>query len=354
MVTDISGKLFPQMSSKWKLILGVALVLLFSLFIIILLPLADGIMLGLVFAYIARPIYNFIKMKRHLGALVATMFIVTPIVMILGMGIIEIANQFIWITENQAAVIESLLNFIGNLNIPDAYYENIQQTIWTSSLSILPLLGNLVFVSYARGIAMFMINLLVAVLVCYFLLADGDGLYRSVLRIIPNGNQHVVKRYVHHMDVILSGIFIGNAYAALSVSTLSVIVFYAFGLSHVLALATLIFVASAIPMFAGYMVLVVLTIIRYFSLGFESALIFFVVSSIIIYAPPEFFLRPYLASIKSHIHPFLIMLAFLGGAFVGGIAGFFAAPILLGTLVSAYRVYVENLEYVPPETSVDE
>ncbi len=40
----------------------------------------------------------------------------------------------------------------------------------------------------------------------------------------------------------------------------------------------------------------------------------------------------------------LLMLAFLGGAFVGGIAGFFAAPpILLGALVAAYRVYQEQI-----------
>ncbi|SES65193.1 Predicted PurR-regulated permease PerM [Methanococcoides vulcani] len=341
MVTDISNELSRQIGSRWKVLVIIALVILFSTFVYILLPLADGIMLGLVFAYIARPIYMPLKKKRHMGAFIATMFIVAPIILILGMGIVEIANQIIWITENQSAVLGSLFDFVRNLNIPQAYYEQIQQTIWDSSLSVLPLLGNLVFVSYARGIAMFMINLLIAIFMCFFLLADGDALYRSMLRIVPDGDQNVVKRYVHHMDVILSGVFIGNAYAALSVSTLSVIVFYAFGLSHVLALATLIFVASAIPMFAGYMVLVVLSIVRYFNLGLESALTFFVICSIVIYVPPELFLRPYLAGIKSHIHPFLIMVTFLGGAFVGGIAGFFAAPILLGSLVAAYRVYVE-------------
>ncbi|WP_048195361.1 AI-2E family transporter [Methanococcoides methylutens] len=341
MVANISNELSRQIGSRWKIFVIIALVILFSIFVYILLPLADGIMLGLVFAYIARPIYMPLKRKRHLGAFIATMFIVAPITLILGMGIVEIANQIVWISENQTVVLGSLFDFIRDLNIPHAYYEQIQQTIWDSSLSVLPLLGNLVFVSYARGIAMFMINLMIAIFMCFFLLADGDALYRSMLRIVPDGDQNVVKRYVHHMDVILSGVFIGNAYAALSVSTLSVIVFYAFGLSHVLALATLIFVASAIPMFAGYMVLVVLSIIRYFSLGLESALIFFVICSIVIYVPPELFLRPYLAGIKSHIHPFLIMLTFLGGAFVGGIAGFFAAPILLGSLVAAYRVYVE-------------
>ena len=349
MVTDISNELSRQIGSRWKVLVIIALVILFSIFVYILLPLADGIMLGLVFAYIARPIYKVLQRKRHIGAFVATMFIVAPIVLILGMGIIEIVNQIVWITENQSIVVESLFEFVRSLNIPQEYYEQIQQTIWDSSLSILPLLGNLVFVSYARGIAMFVINLMVAIFVCYFLLADGDALYRSLLRVVPDGNQSVVKRYVHHMDVILGGVFIGNAYAALSVSTLSVIVFTAFGLSHVLALATLIFIASAIPMFAGYMVLVVLSVIRYFSLGLESAVVFFVVCSIIIYVPPELFLRPYLASVKSHIHPFLIFLAFLGGAFVGGIAGFFAAPILLGSLIAAYKVYVENLEQAEAE-----
>jgi predicted PurR-regulated permease PerM len=349
MVMDISYELSRQLGSRWKVLVIIALVILFSIFVYILLPLADGIMLGLVFAYIARPIYKVLQRKRHIGALVATMFIVAPIILILGMGILEIANQIVWITENQTAVLGSIFDFIRSLNIPQAYYEQIQQTIWESSLSILPLLGNLVFVSYARGIAMFMINLLIAIFVCYFLLADGDALYSAVLRVVPDGDQSVFKRYFHHMDVILSGVFIGNAYAALSVSVLSVIVFSAFGLSHVLALATLIFIASAIPMFAGYMVLVVLSIIRYFSLGLESAVIFFIVCSIIIYVPPELFLRPYLASIKSHIHPFLIFLAFLGGAFVGGIAGFFAAPILLGSLVAAYKVYVECLDKAEAE-----
>ncbi|WP_440953450.1 AI-2E family transporter [Methanococcoides sp. FTZ1] len=349
MVTDISNELSRQIGSRWKVLVIVALVILFSIFVYILLPLADGIMLGLVFAYIARPIYTFLQKKRHVGAFIATMFIVAPIILILGMGIIEIANQIVWITENQTVVISNLFDFIRNLNIPHEYYAQIQQTIWDSSLSILPLLGNLVFVSYARGIAMFVINLMIAVFVCYFLLADGDSLYHAFLRVVPDGNKSVVKRYIYHMDVILGGVFIGNAYAALSVSTLSVIVFYAFGLSHVLALATLIFIASAIPMFAGYMVLVVLSIIRYLNLGLESAVIFFVVCSIIIYVPPELFLRPYLASVKSHIHPFLIFLAFLGGAFVGGIAGFFAAPILLGSIIAAYKVYVECLDKAEAE-----
>ena len=76
------------------------------------------------------------------------------------------------------------------------------------------------------------------------------------------------------------------------------------------------------------------------------------VSSLIIYGPPELILRPYLTGMKSKIHPMLLMLAFLGGAFVGGIAGFFAAPILLGALVAAYRVYQEQIHPELAETNL--
>ena len=163
---------------------------------------------------------------------------------------------------------------------------------------------------------------------------------------MPKEYKGIVNRYACHLDLILKGIFIGNAYSALIVSVTSVVVFYAFGFPHVLALATLIFIASVIPLFAGYMVLVPLALMRYIEHGFESAALFFVVSSLIIYGPPELILRPYLTGMKSKIHPMLLILAFLGGAFVGGIAGFFAAPILLGALVAAYRVYQE---YIHPE-----
>ena len=329
---------------KWKIAVSIAVVILLFAAVIVVLPLADGIVLGLVFAYISRPIYLKFKGHRRVGALVATMFIVIPIIIILGSGLIEIINQITWIVSNQAQVIESVFDFIKGIDFPESIHQQLQQLTWDFSTSILPLIGRIGFVSYAQSIAMFFVNLLISVIVCFFLLADGDGLYNAIIKLTPKDQQSIVERYSHHLDMILNGIFIANAYAALFVSITSLFVFYAFGFSHLLALATLIFIASVIPMFAGYMVILPLSIIRYFDAGFQSAALFFVVASLLIYAPPELVLKPYLASVKSNIHPLLLMLAFLGGAFVGGIAGLFAAPMLLGALVAAYRVYVEQMQ----------
>ncbi|WP_406656596.1 AI-2E family transporter [Methanolobus sp. ZRKC2] len=330
------------LDSKWKIAVGAFLLLLLVVQIFIFLPLADGLVLGLVFAYISRPIFMKLNRFPRIGAFVATMCIVVPVVFIIGSGLFEIVRQVAWIIENQADVINVLFDYFRAIDIPAKYSDDVQQLVWNFSTSFLPIIGNSGIFSYARNLMMFGLNLIIAIFVCYFLLADGHKFYSALLNIVPEKSKGSVNRYFHHLDIILQGIFIGNASAALIVSILSLVVFYAFGFSNILALSALIFIASVIPMFAGYMILLALSLYRYIEQGPESAVVFFVVASIVIYVPPELFLRPYLASVKSHVHPLLILLAFLGGAFVGGIAGFFAAPILLGAIIAAYRVYVDE------------
>lgn len=340
-------------ASKWKIGAALAVALLLYFAILILLPLADGIVLGIVFAYIARPIQIKFRKHRKVGALIASLCIFIPIVFIVGAGIVEILNQISWVIEHQTAVAAAILNFVNSLNIPREILIRINTTIWDLFTSLLPTVGSIGLLSYAQSIGLFVINFIISIIFCYFILADGDRLYCAFLGVVPKEYKEIVNRYASHLDMILKGIFVGNAYSALIVSVTSVFVFYAFGFSHVLALATLVFIASIVPLFAGYMILIPLALMRYLELGFESAATFFLVSTIIIYGPPELILRPYLTSLKSRIHPMLLMLAFLGGAFVGGIAGFFAAPILLGALVAAYRVYQEQIHPELVEANLD-
>ncbi len=50
-------------------------------------------------------------------------------------------------------------------------------------------------------------------------------------------------------------------------------------------------------------------------------------------------MRPVLVGKASSIHPLLILLSFLGGGIVGGLAGFFLGPIAVGVVIAAYSVY---------------
>jgi predicted PurR-regulated permease PerM len=328
-------------ASRWKIAAALLIAVLLCLSFLVLLPLADGIVLGLVFAYIARPLQLKFKEHRKLGAFIASLCIFIPLVFVIGIGILEILNQITWIINNKAAVAMAAVDFIHALDIPPELVEILNDSIKNLSASIMPAIGSIAILGYAESISLFVINFMVAIFLCFYILADGDRLYSAFLSVTPVDYKGIVNRYACHLDQILRGIFLGNAYSAIIVSLTSVVVFYAFGLPHVLALATLIFIASVVPFIAGYMVLIPLALMRYVQYGFESAVFFFVAASVIIYGPPELILRPYLTSMQSKIHPMLLILAFIGGAFVGGIAGLFAAPILLGALVAAYRVYQE-------------
>lgn len=328
-------------ASRWKIGAALAIAVLLCLSFLVLLPLADGIILGLVFAYIARPIQLKFKWHRKLGALVASLCIFIPLVFVIGVGIVEILNQVTWIIDNKTAVTGASVDFINALKIPQEIVAIFDDSVRNISTSLRPAIDSVGLIGYAQSISLFAINFMVSIFLCFYILADGDRLYCAFLGVMPADYKGVVNRYACHLNLILSGIFLGSAYSAIIVSVTSVVVFYAFGFPHVLALATLIFIASVVPLFAGYMVLIPLALMRYLQYGFESAVFFFVVASVVIYGPPELILRPYLTGMQSKIHPMLLILAFLGGAFVGGIAGLFAAPILLGALVAAYRVYQE-------------
>ncbi|MFQ6062581.1 MAG: AI-2E family transporter [Methanosarcinales archaeon] len=335
---------------KWKIATLLGVVVLFIIVAWIFSPLLDGIILGLVFAYVARPInYDLGKYLKYpkIVSLIATLCIITPIALILSLGamqIIDIINNII--TGPHSDIQSTILDLVTKMDIPEPIYNKITEELSTIMdnlmASIISIASQINYPAIAKELALIFINLIISLFVCYYLLLDGEKLVESVVALVPQENIPIVREYIDSLDKTLSGIFIGNVYTAIIVSVISVFVFYFFKIPYILALASFIFLAALVPILAGWMVLVPVSIYKYLDQGLESAIIFFVVSSIVIYGPPELILRPYIVSVKSDTHPLLMMLAFIGGAFMAGLSGFFVAPILVGALIAAHKVYVNN------------
>ncbi len=336
---------------KWTIAIIACVSIIFLAIVYTVLPLIDGIVLGVVFAYVGRPINNKLLKYTRFAPFIATACIIAPILLILGIGAIEILYQAKWVVEHHSEIMTSFIATIDGLDLPEFIYaeENVSQTIKDVTSSAIEIIRHFPAFEYAGKIAILIINFIVSVFVCFFLLMDGDRFVALIRDLVPQPNSGIVDAFIEHADQILSGIFIGNLYVAIFASMISVFVFYFFGVPGILAMASLIFLASLIPIFAGWMILGPIAVGRYFEYGLWDAVIFYVIAGAVIYGPTELVLRPYIVGVKSYTHPLLMLLMFIGGALVAGIAGFFMAPALMGILIAAYRTY-EDLRHGRIET----
>jgi len=310
-------------------------------------PLIDGLVLGLVFAYVARPIKERLDKKHiYLSCLVATCCIVIPCMLILGLGTMEAVNMLIWVVQHQSEIVDSFVVTLNAMNLPPPVYGAILDFARNYASSFMAVISQVSTLKYAKSLAMVGLNFVISILVCFFLLADGERLAEAVMNILPSEKKRALKSYLMHSDRVLSGIYIGNFYNAIIVGVISVFVFLFFGIPHIFILSSLMFLAALLPIIGCWMVIIPAAGFLYWNFGMEMALMFLLTSTIVIYGPSELILKPYIVSITSKTHPLLMLLAFLGGGLIAGLAGLFLAPMMVGLLIAAYRVFIEERDKI--------
>jgi predicted PurR-regulated permease PerM len=326
---------------------GILIVALASLFLIIyfLFPFLDGIILGMVFAYVGRPIRDHFGPRRRLGSIAASICIVVPIFLVMGLGMLEVANQIIMLAHNQDAIRTLLGTFMQQKTayMPYALDDILAGILENAAGIIAPIAAAIPVFHIGRAVSMGIINFFISIPVCYFLLVDGEGFVESVVALLPDEEMAVLNRYIARIDRILSGIFIGTIYTSILGSIIAVFIFYGFGLPRPFALASIVFIAGMVPFLTSWVVIIPVAVYKYIVTGLWGALIFFSIASAFIYLPSELFIRPYLVSTRSSMHPLLVMLSFLGGAMVAGLGGFFLAPAIMGVIVGIYQVHHEEV-----------
>lgn len=336
MSSDIGRWCSENKSMLIVTILSLALIFYF------LFPFLDGVVLGTVFAYVGRPIRDHFKTRRRLGAFIAAICIIMPVFLVLGLGTLEIANQMIALANNQRTIIAALNIFFASVAIPPMLQDLFSGSLRNIIETVAPIAAGIPVLNIGRALSLMVINFIISIPVCYFLLLEGEGFVDSLIALLPV-EPEICRRYITRIDRIFSGIFLGTIYTSILGSIIAAFVFYAFGLPNPFALASIVFVAGMIPVLTAWVVIIPATIYRYFTLGLADAVIFLIVSSSMIYIPSELLIRPYLIYSRSSIHPLLVMLSFTGGALVAGLGGFFLAPAIMGVIVGIYQVRREEM-----------
>lgn len=316
----------------WPVIAAMLLIILLMYYIW---PLLDGLVLGLVFAYVGRPVRDLFQRSRRAGSIAAVICIVVPISAIFAAGIIEASNQIRWLDRHQRDIISIITEFISWVHIPAAILDELSREMANLMGMGVNLLANLPLFSLGSTITLGFINLLIAFCVCYFLLLDGDRLAHAAASLFDLDISSLEMRCLTRIDGILCGIYTGSIYTAIAGGITSVVIFYLFSVPRPFAMASIVFLAGMVP-FLTWLVFIPTAIGRYIEIGPLDALLFFLAASILVHVA-ELVIRPYIVYAKSSLHPLLVLLAFLGGGLVAGISGFFLAPAMVGVVTAIYR-----------------
>lgn len=216
------------------LILALAALILILYFLF---PFLDGVILGTVFAYVGRPIRDKFGPGRRLGSLAACICIVIPIFLILTLGMLEIANQIVTLAHNQDALRATVLIQTTRMasTLPLAANDVLASSLDDALGIVATVASSIPLFHIGRVVSLGIINFIISIPVCYFLLADGENFVESVINLLPRSDIQYCRKYVIHIDQILSGIYMGTIYTSIVGSIIAAFIFYGFeiGRAHV-------------------------------------------------------------------------------------------------------------------------
>lgn len=327
--------------NRWSIVVAFLVLLIVATVAYFINPLLDGIVFGVFFAYVTRPIKDFLSKYTRFAPIIATFCILLPLIIIFLVAAIEIRNQLAWLFLNGSDILAQANVALASLNLPPGVMSQLNDVLANLADYVIAFAKTIPIGATFSSLLLFGTNALVSLFVCFFLLKDGDKIVDMLGRLTPAKFKPAMDFFATEADRILFGIYIGTFYTALFIAAMSALIMFAFGIPHIILLTAFVFLAAMVPILSGMMVFLPLTAYLYFDRGLAIAAIFLIVSVVLIYVPPDFIIRPYLINRASNLHPLLIILSFIGGGLAGGISGFFAAPLVFGLLVAVYRTYLK-------------
>ena len=193
-------------------------------------------------------------------------------------------------------------------------------------------------------------GLIVAVLLSFFLLKDGAGMWAWVLRLVSKRSRADADEVGNRVYTALSGYVRGVAMVGLVDAVLIAIALVLIGVPLVVPLAVITFFAAFVPLIGAFVAGLLAVLIALVSGGLVDALL--VLGAVVLVQQVEgHLLYPLLMSRAVNLHPAVIVVALGAGGILAGIIGVFLAVPVAG-VVSVVLQYAQDRP--APETPLTE
>ncbi len=237
------------MNKYWTLVLVVSILAVLVLTFYFFTPLLDGIVMGVVFAYVAKPIKRrFEGIGRVKSSAIATMAVVLPISVLMFYGMIQGLNQAVYLITHYKIIEEGLLNLLAKFGVEEG--EEYVRWIISNVFSILQSTFQPSAVEITKRATLLILNFFISIIVCFYALLDMESFVRRITSVVPEDRKPELRRFINEIDYTFESLWFGNFIVAITIGLASLPFFIYFGVPFAPLLSGLMFLAALIPIFA--------------------------------------------------------------------------------------------------------
>ncbi len=308
-----------------------------------------------------------LRLPRRVRAVITMFGLAVPLLLLISYTVVLLAieaRQFVNRYDVIAVASENVEWLGSSTQIPELTLQGIYEAYQAGELDV--------FIEFATNNATFLtnlvsgffLNLLIVVVVTYYLLVDGVRIRDWLLRF---DDEAIVREYLEAVDRELEAVLFGNLLNVIAISLIAIAAFAGYNAMVPAAVevpypalsGALTGIASLIPVVGMKIVYLPLTVIAAMPVllgGDQSLLVyvvgFLVVAVVVVDTIPDLLLRPFLSGETTHVG--LLMLAYILGPVVLGFYGLFFAPILLVVGLTFANTALPRLLGVEPEEGLPE
>lgn len=295
----------------------------------------NGFFGGLLLYVLLLPAYSYLikkgrskKFSAGLMVFLAFILIITPLLLVLGV----IGREAAIILQDEQTI-STIIDFVSDFTTKMS--PNLTENFLENQISKVGQYATSLFFGVISNVGKFIINLLIALFLLYFMLIYSP-LFEKIEKFIPFSKKNS-KRFIKKLeDVSYGTIFVGGLLSLLQ-GALVTISFLIFGINGAFLFGFIGAIVSFLPVLGPSLVWVPAAAIQliqgeYFT--FVGLLIFGIFLSNV-----DNLLRPYLGDKIARIHPLVTLIGIFVGIPVFGIIGVFLGPLILAFLILALEVF---------------
>lgn len=330
----------------YKSIISITLAILSIFIYLYFTPIRDVVnllVISFIIAYTLKPLRNYFSEKLKISAKKSSLLIIFLFLLSFVGLLYSIVPSIIKESGNFGLMLDSIEEYILNLAVKfkldrlpifETIYmqigEKINMILSSASTNII---DNMILLGEN------IVALAVVPITIYYLLADGDLIYKKLLLIFPTDKRILIKNINNNIDKILSRYILSQLLLSLIIGALSFVLLLVLRIKFPLVLSIINAIANIIPYFGaiiGGVPIIFMALTGSVTKGILAAIGVFLIQQV-----EGNFLAPKITGDSTNMHPIIIIILLILGEKIGGVIGM----VLIVPIAVIIKVVYDDIDY---------